>query len=550
MKKGSLPSRFCTHFLRQGQHERNSLLLLAGIFLISACLLFLNLGTYSLWDDEAETALGARGILQTGDTTAVLDHNLNARRGGINLRNLHDRSTPPLASYLAAGSFLLGQQNSFFSRLPFSLLGLATVYFMLRTLREKNITFSNQVVFGIVLLTQVSFFLYFRQARYYSPSLFLFILAVYLYLKEWSSPRTRGWVGLLVALQFLAHPLICAQVCAILFFDWLIFRRKEYPFEWRWLLDVGRPLILMLGPALFVWNPFLTKSSQYLDEVQISDRLTLFYWNIRDLFTAEFIPMLTILLAPLAFLLTRNKIILRCGLALLVLTIVTSLISWQRVPYSPVADVRYIIVAIPIGIALTTTTFSSLLPRNVMGWFVIMLLVGTNLGSGKIIFEGRLNSVPLMWWRELLNPNQEPYAPVIEWVRKHVPDKASIWVEPDYMMYPLMFHAPGPTYAWQLTDSNDPQWRGLRNIHFKGRERPDYVILFGSVVAQVRPFLRQMEDANHVYVQVGQINVFWKDLYRPEIFWRSFNTISTLGQPNENIYIFQKKHEQATSSEL
>lgn len=396
-------------------------------------------------------------------------------------------------------------------------------------------------MFGIVLLTQVSFFLYFRQARYYSPSLFLFILTVYLYLKGWNRPRTRGWVGLFVALQFLAHPLIFAQTCAILFFDWLIFRRKEYPFERRWLLDVGGPLLLVLSPALFLWNPFLTKSSQYLDEVQISDRLTLFYWNIRDIFTAEFIPILTILLAPLAFLLIRNKLILRCGLALLVMTLITSLISWQRVAYSPVADVRYIIIAIPIGIALTTIIFSSILPRNVMGWLMIMLLVGTNLGSGKIIFEGRLNSVPLMWWRELVKPNQEPYTPVIEWVRRHVPDKASIWVEPDYMMYPLMFHAPGPTYAWQLTDSNDPQWRGLRNIHFKGRERPDYVILFGPVVAQVRPLLLQMEDANDAYVQVGQINVFWKDLYRPEIFWRTFHSISTLGQANENIYIFQRK---------
>jgi hypothetical protein len=38
-----------------------------------------------------------------------------------------------------------------------------------------------------------------------------------------------------------------------------------------------------------------------------------------------------------------------------------------------------------------------------------------------------------------------------------------------------------------------------------------------------------------------QINCFWKDLYRPEIFWRSFRTIQSTGQPNENVYLFQRK---------
>ena len=512
-----------------------------AIFLLAAVFLFTHLGVYSLWDDEAETALGARAIIQTGDTAATLDHNLNARRGGINLRNLHDRSTPPLASYLMAASFALGQQNSFFARAPFSLLGLGAVFLMLKFCREKNISFSCLVIFGIVLLTQVSFFLYFRQGRYYSPSIFLFILVVYLYLKDWKSPWIRRWVGFLLALQYLSHPMIFVQVSAILFFDWLIFRRRECPFEWRWILDCGAPLLLLLGPALCVWNPFLTKSSEYLGEVHFLDRLTLLYWNIRDLFTAEFIPVITVLLAPIAFFLSKNKWILRCGTGLLILVVTTSLISWQRVPYSPVADVRYIIVAIPIGIALTCITFSALLPKKVFSWLIVALLIGTNLGSGKILIEGRLGSVPLSWWRELAWPNQEPYFPVIEWVRKNVPDKGSIWVEPDYMMYPLMFHAPQATYAWQLTDFNNPEWQGLSAIHFKGRERPDYVIAFGPIVSQVRPLLTQMEDANNTYVQVGQINVFWKDLYRPEIFWRSFHSISTFGQPNENIYIFQKK---------
>jgi hypothetical protein len=55
------------------------------------------------------------------------------------------------------------------------------------------------------------------------------------------------------------------------------------------------------------------------------------------------------------------------------------------------------------------------------------------------------------------------------------------------------------------------------------------------------PVMQQMGDGNGIYQQIGQINCFWKDLYRPEIFWRSFRTIQSLGQANENVYIFQRR---------
>jgi hypothetical protein len=43
-----------------------------GTLLVAAFLLFWKLGSYSLWSDEALTALGSEGVLETGDTTAAL----------------------------------------------------------------------------------------------------------------------------------------------------------------------------------------------------------------------------------------------------------------------------------------------------------------------------------------------------------------------------------------------------------------------------------------------------------------------------------------------
>lgn len=521
--------------------ERKTLYFLVGLLVFSGCLLFTHLGSYSLWDDEAETALGARGILKTGDTTALLDHNLHARRAGITLRNLHDRLTPPLASYLTAFSFYFGQQNSWFARFPFALCGLGAVALMLWFLWEKRIPFRFVLVFAIALVCQVSLFLYFRQDRYYGTSLLLAVAIFYLYLTKWAYPWGRFGVGLLAAFLFLSHPLICVQVGMILVVDWLIFGRQQIPFAFRWLWEGAVPFVLLVAPSLFIWNPFLTKSSGYLGEVSLVDRWTLFCWNLRDLFTAEFIPAAILVLAPVAFLVSKNRWVLRTGLALFLVLLVTSLFSYQRVQITNVADVRYLIVAIPIGLALSTLTLGVLVGQWRWGWILSLLILGTNLGSGKIILEGRPGSLPVVWWGELLSPMEEPFAPVVDWVRKNIPPGATVWVEPDYMMYPLMFHAPEPVYAWQLEDAQDPQWSHLPPIHFKGRERPEYVIVFGPSISHVLPVLQQMNDGHSTYQQIGQINSFWKDLYRPEIFWRSFRTIVTTGQPNENIYLFQRK---------
>lgn len=513
--------------------------LLVGIFIISTCFLFFNLGTYSLWDDEAETALGARGILLTGDTTAVLDHNIQARRAGINLVNLHDRLTPPLASYLTAFSFHLGHETAWFARLPFALCGLFAIALMLFYLWKEKIPFGFVIIFGMAVVFQVSFFLYFRQCRYYGSSMFLAVAIFYLYLVHWRVASTRVGIGLLSALLFFSHPLICVQVGGVLLLDWCVFRRRDDPFQSRWLLEVGGPFIGIVVPSLFVWNPFLTKSSSYLENVSWLDRMTLFWWNIRDLLAAEFLPASILLLAPMAYFLSKDRWILRAVMALFVILAVTSLLSYQRVQVTQVADVRYLIAAMPIGLALTAITLGRLFGKLRWGWVGCLLILGSNIGSGKILWEGKPASMALAWWGELLNPIEEPYAPVAAWITQNVSPRASIWVEPDYMMYPLMFHAPEPIYAWQLDDPQEAQWAGLPPIHFKGQEKPEYVVVFGPAINNVMQVFWQLDDKNLAYKQVAQINYFWKDLYRPELFWRTFHSVRPTGG-NDAIYIFKR----------
>ena len=162
-----------------------------GVLLVSGAFLFIHLGTYALWDDEAETALGALSVWEKGDTSAKVGHNLNARRGGINLKEMADRLTPPLPTYLMAPFLGLGKPDSLHARIPFALCGFLSVGMILWFLCKQGASRATLVVFSLALLGNVSTFLYFRQARYYGLALGLALILIILYERGLFRPAER-----------------------------------------------------------------------------------------------------------------------------------------------------------------------------------------------------------------------------------------------------------------------------------------------------------------------------------------------------------------------
>jgi 4-amino-4-deoxy-L-arabinose transferase-like glycosyltransferase len=103
--------------------------LVAAFFFISiAFLIFLRLGYYPLWDDEANTAIFAHGVWETGDTSAIFGHNILGYRNGLELNaELKNRLIAPLAYYVAAPFVGLFDNSFFYARLPFAIAGLITI---------------------------------------------------------------------------------------------------------------------------------------------------------------------------------------------------------------------------------------------------------------------------------------------------------------------------------------------------------------------------------------------------------------------------------------
>jgi len=515
----------------------------AAVICISAFLLFLRLGHYALWDDEAGLAIPARGVWQTGDTSIVTGHNIIAPRQGIIVRDLKDRANPPLPAYVMAPFAAFSGTGAFLPRLPLALCGLMCVGLLLWWLWRDKADRMTWSLMAIAILGNVSFFLYFRQARYYGITLLGSVAAAYIYL-HWKGSR-RGLLGLsLLLLAVLAsHYMTFAALVAAMTVDYFLWQRHVRKLQ---LLD----WLLLLAPAgvlgaviVFIWNPFLLSGiTKQAGSNDLADRLTLFWWNLRDLNRAEFGAAILLLLAPvLYFTREKNPFLLRGVVCIAVYCFVMAMVSPQPVHQTSLADVRYLIPLIPLCMALEVAVLR-ILTRAAPGWLCLSLGVvafGTNLLNGGPFFPEGLRSTTWCFAKELISPPSDPYTETAKWINEQVRENASIWVLPDYMTYPLIYHAPKAIYAWQLAWPPEPQFSGLPAVHFQGRVPPDYIVCFGPVVRDVIGLLQNWARSGIRYDHADTIDFFWKDRYRPELFWRSFTPIVDYNKNLEAIYVFK-----------
>ncbi len=514
--------------------------LIAAFLLAIVALLFARLGHYALWDDEAVTALNAKGVMRTGDTSVWMDHgNIIGSRGGNMVVDFHDRSTPPLASYLTAASFTLFGINSWMARLPFALFGLATFALILFWARHESLPVLSVLI--IALLTNVSLLLYFRQCRYYGAVIFISVAMAYVYWRWKPTPRTLLSFAALSILLFASNCLCYVATYVCFGVDYLAWKRRDWPPTWRNALLLFGPQIAANGLIFSVWNPLRTEFGSNGASNTFWDRLTLFFWYWRDLDQSEFFALPILLLALAVGLVQRRFWLVRGCVAILVYVTVVTFTSPQPAHLTSVADVRYVVTIIPLAIALEVGVLCILFQRHaILAIGAALIVFGTNLLNGGPFLDSGFRSTILSYAGELLNPPPEPYTPTAEWINQHVPDGDSVWVLPDYATYPLMLHAPRALYAWQLHWPPRPDFAGLPPIHFMGREAPDYLVAFGPSLGAMEQAIGSWNRPDVSYRQVATINTFWKDMYRPELFWRTFTPITGYDPRSQAIYIFQR----------
>jgi hypothetical protein len=525
---------------KPGQKKGLACWMALGFLSIAAVLIFAGLGHYPLWEDEALTALGAKGVLRTLDTSALVDdHNVLAFRGGFELENLRRRYAPPLQDYLTAPFLaVFGEQNALAARLPFALCGLAIFTLIFWWLWRGNASVAFALLLCLGLVCNVSLILYSKQCRYYSVGTLCCVAVAFLYL-NWKGQPGRLFAISLISFCLLASSyLYYAAFYVCLAADYAIWGRRENrlgPRDWLLLL---LPQFVLGAVVVWIWNP-LGRHDIFPETMPwLAAKLTLFWWNWRDLNRCEYGSLLLLAAAPLLYWRSRHRWLIRAPLALFIFVSVVTLCSPQPIGCTREAAVRFLVPVIPLCVAIEALALC-VIARERTGVAILLgvLVFGTNLCNGGPLLWCGFRSTITSYLAEIINPPGDPYTESAQWINEHLREKESIWVLPDYACYPLMFHAPKAIYAWQLAGPPAGQFAGLPRIHFGSEVLPDYVIIFGPQVGKATPA---------AYELIHTINHYWNPSYRPELIWRTF-VEQRIFSPNDSrlignaIYVFRRR---------
>lgn len=511
---------------------RDAALILVAV--IAGFFLFYNLDVYALWDDEANTALIGQGVWASGDTLAQVGENLVAWGDALNLTGPYDRSQPPLQFYICAPSVGLLGPTALAARLPFALIGLGTVIALLLWARKAASSF-EYAAWCVALLGSVSFFLYCRQARYYAPALAFTLGACWAY---WSLLQGRGrkceWLlGFMLAGTLVANYLSGAAILGALGVDYLLWGRKQKRLGIRQILPIALPLMVIGIPVLYIWYPLGRYASDALGGSQQGAgawlrKLKYCWWFFRDASASQLVSGVLLLACPWLFKLQRNTWYLRipCAIAIYLLAdgVFAPQGNWKF------AAIRYAMPVLLGGLALIVLVSRAVYTRNrIAGVIVLLLASATNLFYLDWATGWPIGPVPkpmpALFIRELLHPQEEPYTPTAEWILQNVPPGSLVAVAPNSARYPLMFHAPGAVYGWQLRpDTAEQRFPGVDPRQVRGAVVPDYLVSFGPGSVLLTTDLSQHLPPGLAYTMATVIDRYSIEEYRPEIYMHRFGT--------------------------
>lgn len=178
----------------------------AILAVLALALLFTNLGSGYLWEDEGDTAVLASNILKFGvpkawDGVTFIDSDKGARLNDELVMVSH----PWLQYYLTAASFAVFGENNFAARLPFALAGWLTILVVYLCVYDVAASKWAGFCAAALLTGSVQFLLFCRQCRYYALSMLFGSLLLWIFFRM-RSARACVLFAAVGILLFHSHP--------------------------------------------------------------------------------------------------------------------------------------------------------------------------------------------------------------------------------------------------------------------------------------------------------------------------------------------------------
>jgi hypothetical protein len=514
------------------------------------------LGYNCFWDDEAETAIIAKNLITMGHLTGWDGRHLCTNRNG-NLLDANLRPHHPFAMYLAtAASFRMFGCTTRAGRLPFVIFGLMALFLLFQMLRSAYPSLSVFTHYSVALTAlSTSYLLYIRQCRYYALCIFFAMLALAFYRHCLKKPRWVMFAGLGASLTalFFSHYLVMICFAASLLVCHLVFHarqwgKKEYASAALWCA-----LLLLPAVGFSIANKVWIRPDAYtgsLAPLQLLARLCLYF---RDFDAFGVLPGIVALTGTACAVRLRKKylearIFLEFGLFIAAYITIVSIASPQFVKgewFQNLADMRYMVVLIPLGAVCTGALLSMIhVKTKPLAFLLFCSITCTNVFS----LYWTVSKIRLLlpsYVYEITHDYLTPYEAVINFLDKNPRFmNDTIVCIPEYCQEPIQFYLGDKLRMGGLLDENttlpSAKVRALPAPLFKDAYFPTLIIAFGWWQAQaeaVRYFVRG--KYNYVGGPEMSLPVFAVDVTRPELPVHSFSCIRNIS-PEKALYFFRR----------
>ena len=516
---------------------------------LCAGLAFHGLGNHAFWTDEANTAIFARNLLNSGTLTGWDGQNLVGFMFGAELdENLVNIYIPPAQYYVAAASLAIFGQSTIGGRILFVIFGLATLPWLTLFARRLGNGLFPAWLPAILLALSPAWLLYIRNCRYYSVGAFFSLMLLACFVAPLYTRRQQLVAAVLaavattglIATHYTNAAFIITALPLLLLLKHLRCRSRVIL-----LLLIGL-IAAAIGIIVLIYaNPLGSKFTEQDNTPHALRLAKLLWYHLRDMALFEHVPVLLALVLPLPFLIKRlepQKPLVAIGIVLIAIfglsAVITALVSPQSVQLCHEAFMRHMVPLIPLGSLFAALTLFILWQlAQLIALTVAILLVFSNLlflgnldkNRGLGLAPRGVSSTLVDYISETFNDYKTNTETIIR-ILKDKPEGSVILVIPTYMMYTPMFYLPKLHYTCQI----DAQ-KGIRPdlaamlppYVFGEKAKLDYALIIRNEGIPDSGNLNLYDQKRNfkfdTYTKEDMIKIYPFDCSRPEIGWHAFS---------------------------
>ncbi|MDA2924105.1 glycosyltransferase family 39 protein, partial [Acidobacteria bacterium AH-259-L09] len=516
-------------------------------------LAFWSLGQNDFWDDEANTAVLGRNFMKTGKVIGWDGRNLLSYgiMGSMD-EDMMKRSVPPLQCVVAGLSLKAFGDNTAGARFLFVLIGLFSIPLIAAWFRHEFDSDRYWVV-ALILAVSVPYLLYLRQVRYYSLGLTFAAGLLWVWAALRHAKHYRRWIllgALFLCLLILSQYLYAAGTLAVIGLSMI---RERYRNRKN---VIFLAVIAFLGLVAVTWIalyslPTLGRAFDSARAENLMKFVRLMWMVPRDAVRFEFFPvgMLIFAVAGLTILgkngIVQLRNILLTAAYMLAVIIVISFLSPQPVwPWTSDADMRYYVLLIPLSAAVAAQVYEILSETRFRGLpeLFLIILMSSNVLTFNFLGPIGFRSRPVQYLGEVMNDYTTGSEAISRYIDEHIPRDKCIFLVPMHLNIIQMYYHPEHKFCG-LVSNQAPfarkHARTLREDLFWENAIPDYFIVGGRPADQFSQFLAKLYGEGG-YELAAVLPIFWANLTRPEIPWRTFAPIPIADPFSQGVLVFQR----------